>query len=81
MPPAPRKLRGEVWEGLAQSPASRVMLMKPPRPVAVSELPKSIPPTRPLPSANRLGQAPRPARRRGDREQEVVELNSSVGAG
>ena len=33
-------------------------------------------PGRPRPSANRLGQAARPARRRGDREQEVVELNS-----
>ena len=33
---------------------------------------------RPRPSANRLGQAARPARRRGDREQEVVELNSKV---
>jgi len=31
-------------------------------------------PGRPLASANRLGQAARPARRRGDREQEVVEL-------
>jgi hypothetical protein len=31
-----------------------------------------------VPSANRLGQAPRPVRRRGDREQEVVELNSRV---
>jgi hypothetical protein len=28
------------------------------------------------PSANRLGQAARPARRRGDRKQEAVELNS-----
>jgi hypothetical protein len=35
-------------------------------------------PRRPRPSANRLGQAARPARRRGDREQEVVELNSCV---
>jgi 5-methyltetrahydropteroyltriglutamate--homocysteine methyltransferase len=30
----------------------------------------------PHPSANRLGQAARPARRRSAREQEVVELNS-----
>jgi hypothetical protein len=29
-------------------------------------------------SADRLGQAARAARRRGDREQEVVELNSRV---
>ena len=29
-------------------------------------------------SANRLGQAALPARRRGDHEQEVVELNSRV---
>ena len=33
---------------------------------------------RPRPSANRLGEAARPARRRGDREQEVVELNSKL---
>src|SRR6266513_4127324 len=35
-------------------------------------------PRRPRPSANRLGQAARPARRRGDREQKVVELNSKL---
>jgi hypothetical protein len=35
-------------------------------------------PRRPRPSANRLGQAPRPGRRHSDREQEVVELNSKV---
>jgi len=35
-------------------------------------------PRRPRPSANRLGQAARPARRRGAREQEVVELNSKL---
>ena len=29
-------------------------------------------------NVNRLGQAARPARRRGDREQEVVELNAKV---
>ena len=33
---------------------------------------------RPVPSANRLGQAARPARRRGDHEQEVVELSLKV---
>ena len=38
-------------------------------------------PRRPRPSANRLGQAARPARRRGDREQEVVELNSKCLSG
>src|SRR4026209_1027393 len=35
-------------------------------------------PGRPRPSANRLGKTARPARRRGAREQEVVELNSKV---
>jgi len=35
-------------------------------------------PRRPRPFANRLGQAARPARRRGDHKQEVVELNSKV---
>src|SRR5206468_3613357 len=35
-------------------------------------------PGRPRPPANRLGQAARPARRRGDREQEVVGLRSNV---
>src|SRR5207249_3679633 len=35
-------------------------------------------PGRPRPSPNRLGQAAHPARRCGDREQEVVELNSKV---
>jgi hypothetical protein len=29
-------------------------------------------------ASNRLGQAARPARRAGDRQQEVVELNSKV---
>ena len=33
---------------------------------------------RPRPSAIRLGQAARLARRRGDREQEVVDLNAKV---
>ena len=36
---------------------------------------------RPRPSAIRLGQAARLARRRGNREQEVVELNSKVPCG
>jgi len=31
-------------------------------------------PSQPRPPENRLAQAARPARRRGDREQEVVEL-------
>ncbi len=35
-------------------------------------------PRRPRPSANRLGQAAHPARRRDDREQEAVELNSKL---
>src|SRR5205823_75531 len=35
-------------------------------------------PRRPRPSADRLGQAARPARRRGDREQEAVELKSKL---